>query len=431
MTKTVLRLSVLALAAAASLFSGAANAAQLDIAPLNATCPNARVCIDFETNNWSFTTFGAYGGSFMTAEYVTRLPVSGTNTQAVKITKGAGAELWAGVTIWSEAGDKLPAIGLKPPTDAVPNGMKIPVSVYSNSVGRKIKLKIENAANGGIFVEADAYTTLANKWEVLWFDFGSPAAGTWSATETYDRMSVFPGFGTVPAVDEITYIDAITYRKFVAPPPCNSGGKQALVAGQFSSDYSATKSAECGSFGFYAGANDTLWWNGYANKVQAGGHPSQYFGFGTDPATTWGVGGFVKAPKDGYAVVNPNSTNPVEQYKGISFELWGNDELMNVHPPINVLLTSRPITLPDSTVCTPAVTTTVQVAAPGVQSYAVAFSSFSVAQSCGTTTNTTAKILLRGVTAMHAQVLKDNLYGAGGPGPVPNGLNMGKISFTY
>jgi hypothetical protein len=435
MSQIAIKFSLLAVAtAAATLLAGAAYAAPEQAnGPSKAACTAKQNCIDFESATWSFTTFGSYApGSYMTADLVPRLPASPNNTHAVKIAKGPGAELWAGVTIWSGAGDTLPPIGLKPTTPTSPNSMTIPMWVYSDTVGRRIKMKIENSGNGGIYVEADAFTTVANKWEVMRFDFANPTGGTWNASNVYDRLSVFPGFGTVPAVAETTYIDNLIYTKAVPAKPCNTGGKQALVGGQFVSDYSATKSAECGSFGFYAGgADDVLWWNGYADTVMAGGHPSQYFGYGTNGVTSLGVGGFVKAPKDGFVIVNPKSVNPADQYKGMSFELWGNDELMRTNPNLKIILKGRPITMPDTSVCTPEVSTMLTGTGAGVQAYSLAFAGFTVGQACGTTANTTAKILAKGVAEMHAQVPAASLYGAGNAGLSPNGLNMGKITFTY
>jgi hypothetical protein len=116
----------------------------------------------------------------------------------------------------------------------------------------------------------------------------------------------------------------------------------------------------------------------------------------------------------------------------MNFELWGNDELMNTHPALTILLKSGQITLSDGSLCTPVIQTTVNAAAPGVQAYSVVFANFTVAQACAGT-NSVNKILAKGVKEFHAQVLKTSLYTNGGDttGRYPNGLNMGKITFTY
>lgn len=429
MTTAIARFSILTIASAlATLSAGSALAASSSgVAPAATSCPTTKNCIDFETDAWSFTTFGAFNSAFMTATVVEL----GNGDDVVKIKKSVGTEIWAGVTIWSGANQTVPPM-LKPNTPERPANQTISLKVKSNTIGRNIKLKIENSVSGA-FVEVDVATTVANAWETLKFDFSKPTVGTYDPSETYDRVSVFPGFGSQPQATETTLIDDLVYLKAAVKGPCNSGGKQSLVDGKYASDYNASSSGECGSYGFYAGAGDELWWNGYANNAQAGGHPSQYFGYGTVQANTWGIGGFVKAPKDGWVIVNPASSDPTQWYKGMNLEVWGNDELMNTHPEILVLLKASPITMPDASLCTPVIKKPVTVAAAGVQSYSLDFSSFTVEQACGDTANSVNKILKKGVREVHAQVLKQFLYTNGGDanGRYPNGLNIGKITFTY
>jgi hypothetical protein len=429
MTTAITRFSILALfGVLATLSTGSALAASSDeVAAATSTCPTSKNCIDFETDTWSFTTFGAFNSATMTATVV----LLGNGDHILKIKKSVGSEIWAGVTIWSGANQTVPPM-LKPNTPDKPANQTISLKVKSNTVGRNIKLKIENSVNGAS-VEVDVPTTLANAWETMKFDFSKPTTGTYNPNETYDRVSVFPGFGSQPQALETTLIDDLVYVKAPVKGPCNTGGKQFLVDGKYASDYGASSSGECGSYGFYAGADDQLWWNGYANNAQAGGHPSQYFGYGTVQANTWGVGGFVKAPKDGLVIVDPSSADPTVRYTGMTFEVWGNDELMNTHPQILVLLKVGPITMPDGSLCTPVIQKSVNVAAAGVQSYSMTFGDFTVAQACGDTANSVKKILKKGVREVHAQVLSQFLYTNGGDanGRYPNGLNMGKITFTY
>jgi hypothetical protein len=430
MTTAIARFSMLAIVSTLSTLStGSALAASSDgVVAATTTCSTAKNCIDFETDAWSFTTFGTYGSATMAANVV----LLGNGDHVVKIKKSVGTEIWAGVTIWSGANQTVPPM-LKPNTPEKPANQTVSLKVKSNTIGRNIKMKIENSVSGA-FVEVDVATTVANAWETLKFDFSKPTLGTYNPNVVYDRVSVFPGFGSQPEATETTLIDDLVYVKAKVAGPCNSGGKQSLVDGKFASDYSAATTGECGSFGFYAGPDDLLWWNGYADNVMAGGHPSHYFGFGTLQSSTWGIGGFVKAPKDGFVIVNPNSTDPTVHYKGMTFELWGNDQLVSKHPQIQVLLLARPVTMPDASVCIPAVQSAVNVAANGVQSYSLPFSGFTVAQACGDTANSVKKILKRGVTEVHAQVLKQFLNtttDGDGNGRYPNGLNMGKITFTY
>ena len=71
------------------------------------------------------------------------------------------------------------------------------VRVYSPSAGIKVRLKVEDAADGTHSAETDATTTVANAWETLTFDFANPAAGTapLNFSYTYNKISIFFNFG--------------------------------------------------------------------------------------------------------------------------------------------------------------------------------------------------------------------------------------------
>jgi hypothetical protein len=75
--------------------------------------------------------------------------------------------------------------------------------VYAPAAGIPFMLKVENSANGGIFVEKQAPTTGANTWETLTFDYG--AAPGIDLAQVYDKISVFPDFNTVGGAADVTY----------------------------------------------------------------------------------------------------------------------------------------------------------------------------------------------------------------------------------
>ena len=116
-------------------------------------------------------------------------PVSSSNN--VKMTtKPAGAQSWAGTTIGT-------ALGFATVIPVTASRSKMSVRVYSPSAGLVIKLKIEDHNDPTHSVETDVKSTLANQWEILVFDFSTPAAGTaaWNAGFTYDKASIFFDFG--------------------------------------------------------------------------------------------------------------------------------------------------------------------------------------------------------------------------------------------
>jgi hypothetical protein len=47
------------------------------------------------------------------------------------------------------------------------------MKVFAPRTGAKVLLKLENASDGGIFMELEAETTVANEWEELMYDFSA------------------------------------------------------------------------------------------------------------------------------------------------------------------------------------------------------------------------------------------------------------------
>ena len=86
------------------------------------------------------------------------------------------------------------------------------VRVWSPTAGTPVLLKVEHALDPTVSVETLATTTMAGAWETLTFDFANEAPGTaaLNLAATYDKVSVFPDFGT-PGAGEVYYVDDITF----------------------------------------------------------------------------------------------------------------------------------------------------------------------------------------------------------------------------
>jgi hypothetical protein len=115
-------------------------------------------------------------------------PVNAANH--VKSTvKTAGSQTWAGTTIGS---------GFTTPVPFTATDKKMSVRVYSPAVGQPIRLKLEDHTNNTHTVEAEVNTTVANAWETITFDFGTPATGTpaLNLSYTFDLCSIFFNFNT-------------------------------------------------------------------------------------------------------------------------------------------------------------------------------------------------------------------------------------------
>jgi hypothetical protein len=93
------------------------------------------------------------------------LPV-GTVGRAVRVVKALGAEVFAGTSVQAKRNDAVPTIPF------VNGATKMTLRVLSAYPGMRVHMKVENASDPGINSEVDAFTTRANEWETLTFDFG-------------------------------------------------------------------------------------------------------------------------------------------------------------------------------------------------------------------------------------------------------------------
>jgi len=113
--------------------------------------------LDFEATNLDYTFTGFDGGEVTVIDNPQSSGIN-TSTKVGQMVKNAG-QPWGGS--W---------IALKEPIDFT-MGKTIKMKVFSPRVGAKVTFKVENISNGGINLEKEVATTVANEWEELSFDF--------------------------------------------------------------------------------------------------------------------------------------------------------------------------------------------------------------------------------------------------------------------
>lgn len=133
--------------------------------------------------------------------------------RVARITKGAGAESWAGATVATLANEAVPRFGLSAGKTTVT------ARVWSPNAGIPVRLKIEDASNRDVSVETEATVTVAAGWQTLSFDFANPVVGTRALNfaATYNKVSVFFNFGQTGAQAggaKTYYIEDITWPAF-------------------------------------------------------------------------------------------------------------------------------------------------------------------------------------------------------------------------
>lgn len=147
--------------------------------------------LNFENTGIDFA-WGGFGGAG--ASVVANPDVTDDNGSArvVELNKSNGSEEWAGAFL-----------SLEGPVD-FSSSSSIFVNVWSPRSGIPIILKLEDAVDADINVEATANTTVANGWHLVEFDFSGG-----NLTVPYEKIVIFFDFGT-SGMDENFYFDDIT-----------------------------------------------------------------------------------------------------------------------------------------------------------------------------------------------------------------------------
>jgi hypothetical protein len=87
----------------------------------------------------------------------------------------------------------------------------VSMRVRSGAADKPVSLKFEQVGSGTGAVLAKAFTTVADQWETLYFDFGSPAEGGVSDTAKYAKVIVIYDQNSAESADQTFYFDDITY----------------------------------------------------------------------------------------------------------------------------------------------------------------------------------------------------------------------------
>lgn len=169
------------------------------------------VLVDFELESVVITGFGGVLGS-------TDIDPNGSGSQVGILNKIDSAETWAGGTVHYCANKGIVEL----PFDA--DHTRVTLKVWSPDAGTPIRVKVENSRDETVSVETETLTTTAAAWETLSFDFTNHADGTAALDldATYDKISVFPDFGTAgaDAGDKTWYVDDITFPGAVFATDC-------------------------------------------------------------------------------------------------------------------------------------------------------------------------------------------------------------------
>ncbi|MDP4300860.1 Ig-like domain-containing protein [Leptothrix discophora] len=380
--------------------SQAYNTASAVVSGSTGTC-TAAPCNDFGNAAIVYAGFGGASGSQADD------PALSTN-KVFKFVKAAGAEIWGGVTVFSNGQN------VAIPTADLSAGKTVTLRVYSPAAGKTIKLKFETLGDPTRSVETDVVTTLANAWETLTFNFSNPSAGTaaFNAAYTYNMVSVFADYGVVPGADETFYIDELTYT---AASGGAGGGVGGGVGGggatvlTFSSGFAAGgRTVQGGAFGGYSGSNlDNFNCDGQPQNCGSGGSFTDtvaaaasgfYYYYQTStPATALYAGIFVQAPglTTGLSPTADTAGLQLGNQTTMSFKFGQNPEWFNsgATNKFLVMLTLGKFYTVGSGPCNIKLAKVVTPTASASTSYTLNLSEFAVTQNCAVPNLTVAGAL--------------------------------------
>ena len=178
--------------------------------------PVVNKVLDFETANQVYTwkDIGTPEDIVPGDSSLVQDPADPTNT--VVLTKKYASGLYYNGT-WVSLGDAADPdfTVMLSNADAV-----MSMRLRSPSVGREVRMKLEVANNSGVFVEAKTYTSVADEWETLYFDFANPSYGTLDPTVSYSAFFVMYDFALAGAgADQPFYYDDITHGGVTSSGP--------------------------------------------------------------------------------------------------------------------------------------------------------------------------------------------------------------------
>ncbi len=160
--------------------------------------------VDFPITFEDDIDYGILGFAGAEASEIVTDPSDDANS-VVRVIRAANAETYAGTVIANS--------GLAEPVPFAPGATTISVRVWTPEAGTPVRFKVENSANGAVFVETELNSTMSGAWETLVFDFADEATGSPALdfSATYDKLVVFFDFGAAGAAESTYYFDDIVF----------------------------------------------------------------------------------------------------------------------------------------------------------------------------------------------------------------------------
>ncbi|MCT2533730.1 hypothetical protein N2488_11095 [SAR92 clade bacterium H231] len=183
-------------------------------------------------------------------------PAIATNT-IVKSSIEAGGQPWAGAYLVVGETTAPDFSFFLSEADSV-----VTMRVKSDAAGTKVVLKLEDATNNAKNVVAQAYTSVADEWETLYFDFSDPIEGAIDPAVEYGALLIIWGGITSGKAAATWYWDDVKHGGIVMPDGVNVSPVEPSEFAEWGQFGGQDYNADTGAFTFPATAEG---WAGWAN----------------------------------------------------------------------------------------------------------------------------------------------------------------------
>lgn len=160
---------------------------------------------DFESRPGSWEAFEGASGGLVATPSGANAP-SGTNSGYITESDTVGVQTWAGLTVDVRSSTEL----ISATSKIVQLRVKAPTATTSVAIKLEAPGNDPGGSTPNLYVQQSA-TAGTTSWQVLTFDFTSPAAGNYTEGSNYTKIVLFFNLGTKDPITQTLYFDDLAF----------------------------------------------------------------------------------------------------------------------------------------------------------------------------------------------------------------------------
>ena len=159
----------------------------------------------FETKPANWEAFEGASGDLVATPAGANAP-TGTNSGYITESDTVGVQTWAGLTVDVRSSTEL----ISATSKIVQLRVKAPTATTSVTIKLEAPGNDPGGSTPNLYVQQSA-TAGTTSWQVLTFDFTSPAAGNYTEGSNYTKIVLFFNLGTKDPIDQTLYFDDLAF----------------------------------------------------------------------------------------------------------------------------------------------------------------------------------------------------------------------------